>query len=383
MRLKPGAIEFYFEVVPVLSDNGKVLGFRPQALYVGRFASKDGVFGSSVRNYSFTVTFSDPFGNDPFASADFKYEGIARGFAQEACTEKKASEYCADVELGGIRGWYATMPAADEFMALVKKRQAVALTLETARSPWVDPGERPKVADDVGSVELKLDTLCTKLEAANKPKADAYQRWDDNCPSALSRARRDYLYEQEKEASKLEKQAADAFWKKHCVDEAKNELPKDIDESLIKCLKKVHGNTPELVGRFLIKSTIVETRPGNKVAKFLAPAAEKVAPTLKQAIKEKIDPIEREKAKQAATMQAATDAKSQREALRAASLAANEEKIAQIEYDSAMAALASAPDDAKVKIDAVKAHIALLKAQAAANDANRAAGLEIPFPLVD
>lgn len=65
---------------------------------------------------------------------------------------------------------------------------------------------------------------------------------------------------------------------------------------MAKCPKTLAG--PQqfvLAGKLLLTATIVETRPGNKLAAFLAPAAEKVAPTAKTALKEKFDPVERER----------------------------------------------------------------------------------------
>lgn len=382
VRVKPGTLEFYFEVAPVLSDDGKMLGLRPQALHVGSFASKDGFFGSSQRNYKFTITFADPFGSQAFASADFKYEGVEKPFSKEACVQVPQTTYCAATELGGIRGWYATKPISDDFAPVIKKRQANAVTLKTAITDWTAPPPRPNVPDDVPGVAGLLKTYCTALESANRPKLAGQQQWDERCPPDLALAKREYLYAESIASARLEKQRADEFWTKKCVDSAGQVLKKD-DDGLVKCLKVLAGGKEQvLAGRFLLTSTIVETRPGNKVAAFFAPAAEKVAPSLKTALKEKLDPVEREKVAAAAATKASADAKTKRDALNAVTLADDGVKAAQVSYDAALAKQLAAPGDAAAEVAAITAHIALVKAQIAANDAYRAADLPIPFPVI-
>jgi hypothetical protein len=378
-RVKPGKLEFYFEVVPVVSDDGKTLGLRPQALQVESFASKDGFFGPSRRNYQFTVTFADPFGSTAFASADFKYEGVERGTSKEACVAKPAKTYCVPTELGGIRGWYATKPISDDFAALIKKRQANAVTLKTAVTALDPTPPMPTVPDDLANVGPKLNNYCRELEASNKPRTNG-QQWDDACPSTLARAKREYLYEESVAATKLAKQQADEFWSKKCLDPAGAQLAKN-DQNMVKCLEALAG-TQQLApaGKFLLTSTIVETRPGNKLAAFLAPAAEKVAPAVKTALKEKFDPVEREKVAVAAASKAVTDAKTKRDALNAITLAEDAVSAAQATYDAAFAKSADAPTDTALKVAALNAHIALVKAQIAANDAYRALDLPIPYP---
>lgn len=378
-RVKPGKLEFYFEVVPVVSDDGKTLGLRPQALRVERFASKDGFFGPSRRNYQFTVTFADPFGSTAFASADFKYEGVERGTSKEACVAKPAKTYCVPTELGGIRGWYATKPISDDFAALIKKRQANAVTLKTAVDALDPTPPMPTVPDDLADVVPKLNNYCRELEAANQPRTNG-QQWDDACPSTLARAKREYLYEESVGATKLAKQQADEFWSKKCLDPAGAQLAKN-DQNMVKCLEALAG-TQQLApaGKFLLTSTIVETKPGNKLAAFLAPAAEKVAPAVKTALKEKFDPVEREKVAAAAALKAVMDAKTKRDALNAITLAEDAVSAAQATYDAAFAKSADAPADTALKVAAINAHIALVKAQIAANDAYRTLDLPIPYP---
>lgn len=378
-RVKPGKLEFYFEVVPVVSDDGKTLGLRPQALQVESFASKDGFFGPSRRNYQFTITFADPFGSTAFASADFKYEGVERGTSKEACVGQPAKSYCVPTELGGIRGWYATKPISDDFAALIKKRRSNAVTLKAAVDKLDSTPPMPMVPDDLANVTPKLGNYCKELEAANKLRTNG-QQWDDACPSTLARAKREYLYEESIGAAKLAKQQADKFWSKKCVDPAGAPLPSN-DENMVKCLEILAGTKkPVLAGKFLLTSTIVETRPGNELAAFLAPAAEKVAPVVKTALKEKLDPVEREKVAAAAAAKTATDAKTKRDALNAITLADDAVNTAQVTYDAALSKSANAPADSALKVAAINAHIALVKAQIAANDAYRALDLPIPYP---
>ncbi|SMP81211.1 hypothetical protein SAMN06295970_14213 [Noviherbaspirillum suwonense] len=382
VRVKSGTLELYFEVAPVLSDDGKMLGLRPQALYLGRFASKDGLFGSSRRNYQFTITFADPFGSQAFASADFKYEGLEKPFSKVACPQVPQTTYCAATELGGIRGWYVTKPISEDFAPVIKKRQANAVTLKTAITDWTAPPPRPTVPDDVPGVAGLLKTYCAALESANRPRLAGQQQWDERCPPDLALAKREYLYGESIASARLEKQRADDFWAKMCVDSTGQSLRKD-DDGLVKCLKVLAGGKePVLAGRFLLTSTIVETRPGNNVAAFFAPAAEKVAPSLKTAVKEKLDPVEREKVAAAAATKASADAKTKRDALNAVTLADDGVKAAQVSYDAALAKQAATPGDAAAEVAAITAHIALLKAQIAANDSYRAADLPIPFPVI-
>ena len=259
VRVKPGKLEFYFEVVPVVSDDGKTLGLRPQALQVESFASKDGFFGPSRRNYHFTITFADPFGSTAFASADFKYEGVERGTSKEACVAKPAKTYCVPTELGGIRGWYATKPISDDFAALIKKRQANAVTLKAAVDDLDPSPPRPKVPDDLDNVIAMLNPYCGALEAANKSRTNG-QQWDDACPSGLARAKREYLYAESVGAAALAKQRADEFWSKKCRDET-GVLAKN-DTNMVTCLETLAGKNKFVpAGKFLLTSTIVETRP--------------------------------------------------------------------------------------------------------------------------
>lgn len=382
IRVKPGSLEFYFEVVPVLSDDGKMFGLRPQALHVASFTSKDGFFGSSQRNYQFTITFTDPFGTQAFASADFKYEGLEKPLSKMSCVAVPAKDYCPAVELGGIRGWFATKPISDDFAPIIKKRQANAVTLKTAITVLPPPSPRPVIPDDDLNVSNKLDTYCKALAISNRPKLAGQQQWDDRCPVDLALAKREYVYAESNRAAELDKKNADDFWAKKCVD-AGGQAFAPNDANLVACLKKLaEGKDTVPAGKFLLTSTIVETRPGNKLAAFLAPAAEKVGPAMKAALKEKLDPVEKEKAALAAASTAATDAKAKRDALNAVTLADDAVKSAQITYDAALAAEAASPGTASLQVASITAHIALVKAQIAANDAYRAADLPIPFPSV-
>ena len=378
-RVKPGKLEFYFEVVPVVSGDGKTLGLRPQALQVENFASKDGFFGPSRRNYQFTITFADQFGATAFASADFKYEGVERGTSKEACVAKPAKTYCVPTELGGIRGWYSTKPISEDFAVLIKKRKANAVTLKTAVNALDPTPPMPMVPDDLENVIPKLGKYCRELEAENKLRRNG-QQWDEACSPTLARAKREYLYEESVGTAKLAKQQADEFWSKKCLDPAGAPLARN-DQNMVKCLETLAG-TQQFVpaGKFLLTSTIVETRPGNKLAAFLAPTAEKVAPAVKTALKEKFDPVEREKVAAAGAAKVTVDAKTKREALNAITLAEEAVSAAQATYDAAFAESADAPTDTTLKVAAINAHIALVKAQIAANDAYRALDLPIPYP---
>ncbi|WP_047250433.1 hypothetical protein [Chromobacterium subtsugae] len=378
-RIKPGTLEFYFEVVPVLSDDHKTLGFRPQALSIERFASKDGFFGPDNRDYQFTLTFADPFGTQAFSSADFKYEGIKLPFNKEACVAVAATTYCPAAELGGIRGWYATKPISDDFAPMIKKRQANAVTLKMATTSWVAPSPiRPRVADDEQSVKDAQTTYCHQLELANQKKLAGSQQWDDRCPLELVLAKLNYQYAQTVAAAHFDKLAADRFWDKECRATNKTVLSKS-DSNLVECLRILDQRPQQdrsLAGTFLITSTIIETRSGNKVAAFFAPVADKVAPTLKTDLEQKLDPV----AKAKAALQAAADEKAKRDALHAVAVADDTAKSAQIAYDAALSAQASSPTPAN-QIATINAHIALINAQVAANDTYRAANLPIPFPL--
>jgi len=77
------------------------------------------------------------------------------------------------------------------------------------------------------------------------------------------------------------------------------------------------------------------------------------------------------------------DAKTKRDALNAVTVADDNAKIAQLTYDDALTKQSAAPADTSLKVAAITAHIALIQAQAAANDAYRAADLPIPFPSVE
>lgn len=384
IRIKPGTLEFYLEVVPVTSDNGKVFGLRPQALHVATFASRNGFFGPTKRSYKFIITFADPFGSEAFASAEFRYEGLDAPFSKEACIEKSAAEYCPAVELGGIRGWFSTRPISDDLQPIIKKRQTSAQTLYAAIAPWINPKPRARSEDDIPTVRAKQDAYCSALNSANKLKVETQQQSDANCPGDLMQAKREYIYERTNASARLEKDSADAFWSEKCLDSNRQQLAK-TDANAVACLKMLAGKPgPVAAGKFLLTSTIIETRPGNEVAKFLAPAAEKVSPILKTAVKEKLDPLERQKVKEAAEQKSASDAKVKRDALRSATVADSEAQIAQIEFDQAMAALTANPKDTSLQIAAIKAHMSLLKAQSGANDAYRAAELSpIPFPNVN
>lgn len=196
-------------------------------------------------------------------------------------------------------------------------------------------------------------------------------------PPALANARRRLEFALSHDGALIDKRAADGFWAERCA----KQHGKSPDEAA-NCLKDIFGREPLLAGAFNIDAVIVETRPGNRVAKFFAPVADAVAPPLKTALISHLDPTAREQAKEAREKEGAAQILAARQAGRSASIAELEVRSAQIGYDESVRNVNANPSASNQQA-VIKQQIALLKAQRDANDAFRAAGLEIPFPLVD
>lgn len=159
--------DFYFETALIVAPDRKSFAFRPQAVFAGDFVSEDGLFGSDHRNYKVTLTFTDSFASQPFASADFTFEGLRRNDAVVDCDGAAQNTYCSADALGGIRGWHPTRPDSDDTTALVRQRQKTAATLATAVTPWRAP-TAPVSPLDEGMTASAQAAYCQELQKAGK-----------------------------------------------------------------------------------------------------------------------------------------------------------------------------------------------------------------------
>lgn len=357
-------VDFYFETSLVISDNGQSFAFRPQALYVDDFASNDGFWGPSQRQYSVTITFTDTFSDQPFASAQFKFEGLERKHSEMECLGMTPLQYCSAVKLGGLHGWYATKPSSTDIIAQAQSRQELALRVLRAVTPWQSP-EYTSVPEDMPMTAAANATYCAEIKKAEQS--------DASCPPELTNARRQYTFAKLVDAGHLEKLAADKFWGKQCASFSRDE------KGAAKCLLELAKGKPATAGKFVINATITETRPGNKVAKFFAPVAQNVAPKLKEALIKELDPAERQKAKD---QQQLTDKASRASRLKATETEM-EARIAQIEYDKALSDLNNEPTNSTAQVAALTKQMDLLKKQTDANEAARSANVPPPFPNVE
>lgn len=380
IRIRPGTLRFYMEIALVPAEGGKAFAFRPQALVVREFESPDGLFGPTSRNYKFVIGFADPYGSDVFASAELAFANVTRDYTVDACVDVAADTYCPAAELGGIRGWFQTRPLSEDVQAMVKVRQAEALSLRRAATAAVPLGKRPDVPEDDTTVGKKLSDYCTALKAANASRAAAQQSTDERCPDGLKVARLNYEFLAQHRQDEIDRLAAVDFWNDRCKAPGGAVMALQV-VNVKECLLLLHPRRVD-TGLFVANVSIVENRPGNSAAKFLLPAAEKAAPVLKQALKEKLDPAEKAKADAAAATKASEGAAALRTDWRAIAIADDKVSSAQLEYDIKFKAWSVVPDDLSKNKEAVEAHVELLKAQAAANDAYRKIGLPVPFSLV-
>ncbi len=369
-----GEPDLYFEARVLGSPDGAKFALRPQALHVGRFFAEG---SAKQRHLALTLTFVDAYENEPFASAAFRFENVTKGTTETACLNARATEYCGDARLGGTRGWFQTQPLSPELGAEIAKRKNVALAVHAAAKPWAEPA--PAAVPDAAQTPAALAELCRQADAENERRLPSRREYEAECPVALAAARERLAAARERDALNLRWKTGRALWQARYAEEsaraaASAPLCGPVPEAsepdpagrAAACLKALQ---PKLAaGAFLLRATIIETRPGNKLAKFFAPLAASAAPAAKPALVEVLDPAKRAAAEQA---KAATK-RGQRVAIAKADL---EVQIAQV---GVATAAASGKAD-----EVLKAQLVLLEKQVAANAAYRAAGLEVPWMEVE
>lgn len=358
---------FYFETYMVLGEDKKSFAWRPQAIYVAEFASPDGLFGPKERTYKVSLSFLDLLTQNAFASTTFEFQGIQRGMSMVDCLDQPANSPCTGEKLGGLHGWFATRPNSDDTATKSKLRKATALTLGDALKPPEAP-KYSRVADDEVDTKAALMEYCSELQRTNNTRSRENQTIDASCPAALASLKRRLEYRRAVDSAKLDQSTAELLWNNKCKDRPKT------DAGLADCLQSDFKYGVETTGQFAISASIVETRPGNKVAKFFAPTLAAVAPVVKKAIVSELDPVERAKRKVAEDKAEQDSATASRDASLAASVALLTAQGAQADYDAAVKG-----GDA---VAIITKQIALLKAQAAANTAYRAIGQAPPYPDV-
>jgi hypothetical protein len=151
--------DLYFETSVVLGEDRKTIAFQPRALYVGRFASSNGLFGPSDRTYKLGLTFKDSTTNEAFASTAFEFDGVKPGVGVENCTDVKIGPACDGERLGGLHGWFATRPASDATQQEANRREATALTLGNAIAA-ASKAEKQKSPEDLPGTRAALAKYC-------------------------------------------------------------------------------------------------------------------------------------------------------------------------------------------------------------------------------
>jgi hypothetical protein len=355
-----GEPDLYFEARVLGSPDGSKFALRPQALHVGKFFAAG---SAKPRHYALTLTFVDAYENEPFASVAFRFEGVTTGKTETACLNARSTEYCGDATLGGSRGWFQTKPLSPELAAEIAKRKGIALAVNGAARPWAEPAPAP--VPDAAKTPAALESYCREVDAENADRLPSRREYDAECPAALATARALLESARQRDALNLRWKAGAEMWTARCGPLPDANEP-DPPGRAAECLKAIQP--PITAGQFQLRATAIETRPGSKVAKFFAPLAVGAAPAAKSALVEAIDPAKRAAAKQA--KEAAK--RGQRVAIARADL---EVQIAEV----GVATAAANGDESAV----LKAQLALLEKQVAANAAYRAAGLEVPFPEVD
>ncbi|WP_454804899.1 hypothetical protein [Paraburkholderia fungorum] len=370
--------QFYFEASVVLGDDKKSIAFQPRALYVGTFASSNGLFGPSERSYKVALTFKDWATNQSFASTEFDFDGVKAGVGVQDCVDMPIGRGCNGERLGGLHGWFATKPATDSTQEEAKRRATTALMLANAiEAP--QKNTPPSNPDDMQRTHTALIRYCDQQTTANKLRPDAQKLFDPDCPAGLAHAKAEYLEAKSSDQQVLDHTAAIKLWDKNCSGIQKTK------DGVAECLSKNFypvGEDALLSGDFEISSTIVEVRAGNKVAAFFAPTVTAVAPKAKDILVSELDPVARQqKAGQKAQADQAA-AKASRQAVVAAHVAMLDVASAQASYDTALGKYTSRPnDDNKGVLEqaVIEAQTALLQKKSIANEAARTAGETPPY----
>ncbi len=374
-----GEPEFYFEARVIGSPDGSKFALRPQALHVGKFFAEG---SGKQRHYAATLTFVDAYQNQPFASSEFRFEGVTAGESITACQDVPRTAYCGDSALGGTRGWYPTKPRTPELDAELAGRKRIALAIHAASKAWTEPEKGPEA--DGQQTSSALADFCLRLDDENERRLPSLREYDPECPAALAAARTSLELARQRDALNLRWKSGRAIWAKRYAEEEKLPTPEpgeklpplcgpvpgpnepDPARRAAECLKALQPSAAG--GPFRLRATLIETRPGSRVAKFFAPIAESAAPAAKSALVSAVDPAARAAAKRTRK----TVMRAQRVAIAKADL---DVQIAQVGVTKAAA---SGERDA-----VLKAQLALLDKQVSANEAHRAGGLEVPFPDVD
>jgi hypothetical protein len=365
------SVSFYLEVAVVPGEEKGYFGLRPQVAYVGKFNASSGPFGSSKHNFRVALSLRNIPDGKPFASATVLIPELKAGSGFIDCDGVKPTVPCPHYDLGGIVGWYGTKPDDAEVKAKADAQSAVAATLSRAVAPIVKLDS--PMPEDKPDTQKALIAYCADIDRSNAATKREHPLDDAACPESVNRLKRAYLNVRSDDLAKINKEAALAKWNSLCGSKDGQPPFDQTPEGAAKCL---HSRfKPQNLGPFDVAATIVEVRPGNPLAKALAPVVGAAAPKIEDAITQNIDPSAKAKSN-------ASDAAAKLGSSQAAKVAYAQEQVQESLFNAAQHAYAVAQND-PTQQTMLTAKVALIQAQQAANNAFLKAGLAIPFPSAD
>jgi hypothetical protein len=346
-KIKMLAGEPYFQLVP----------YR---LRVAKFEGAS-FWSPAEREYTFAVALSVPGAEKPFASPVFSFAGVSEGADLKLGSAQLAGKASQPLPLPPVPESGKKAQAVQEaFIAPYVLAGAVLTSRARPSPPRPDPAPNARRSE---AVQSSIIALCAEIQQYNKlyPKTPLS---DPLCANRVALARAD-----------VEGKISDAQSPDTLVAWATKVCPKperDQDGSLA-CGLDIERpvKAKARFGHMVTDVTVVETRSGNRFAKYLGEALSASKDELTKAIAQQIVPA------QAKAADAAEEA-AERAARRGVVLA----DLAVTQAELTLAELqASSPSPSASSVTAARA--TLIKAKIAANDAYRAANLPVPFPDLD
>jgi hypothetical protein len=365
------SVSFYLEVAVIPGEEKGYFGLRPQLAYVGKFNASSGPFGSSKRNFRVALSLRDIPDGKPFASTTVLIPELKAGSGFIDCEGVKPTAPCPHYNLGGVVGWYGTKPDDAEVKAKADGQAAVAATLSRAVALAVKVDS--PMPEDKPDTQKALIAYCADIDRSNAATKREHLLDDAACPESVTRLKRVYLSARSDDLAKINKEAALAKWNALCGPKDGQPAFPQTAEGAAQCLRTRFK--PQNLGSFDVAVTIVEVRPGNPLAKALAPVVSAAAPKIEDAITQNIDPAAKAKS-------SASDAAAKLGSSQAAKVAYAQEQVQESVFNAAQQAYAVGQNDMTQQA-MLTAKVALIQAQQAANNAYLKAGLAIPFPRAD
>lgn len=346
-KIKMLAGEPYFQLVPYRL---RVMKFEGTSFW-----------SPAEREYTFAVALSVPGADKPFSSPVFSFAGVTEGSDLRMGSAQLAGKASPPLPVPPIpEGGKKAQAVQEAFIAPYVLASSVLTSKARPSPPRLDPAPNPRRSE---AVQSTIIAFCAEIQQYNKlyPKTPLS---DPLCANRVALARA----EVEGKISAAQSPDALLAWASKVCPKPE----KDQDGSLA-CGLDIERpiKAAARFGYMVTDVTVVETRPGNRFAKYLGEALGAAKDELTKATAQQIVPAQ---AKAADAAEEAAE-RTARRGVVLADLAVNQAELALAELQ------ASSPPPSASSVTAARA--ALIRAKIAANDAYRAANLPAPFPDLD